>query len=226
MSERFENVEVPQQQEPQDVVRRVMEMGKFVGMREAFAQVAGRCAAADIECLRRLRDSRMYRNLDCTWAEFCSKHLHVSKRNVDRLIGYFEEFGAAYFTLSKLTHIAVSEYRQIAAAVSEDGVSIDGSVVALLPENSEKLAAAVAALLSRINQPETAGNLLKDGAGPDSPGAPPSPESPVQRILAACEEVASTLRAVKTLPVADLDCVRAAIVRVNVIVNNFVHPSL
>src|SRR5512133_4183419 len=41
------------------------------------------------------------------------------------------------------------EYRAIAPHVSADGVRVDGAVVALLPENSEQVSAAVAELLAR-----------------------------------------------------------------------------
>jgi len=34
------------------------ELGIMLGTRKAFASVAGRCSAADAECLRRLREKR------------------------------------------------------------------------------------------------------------------------------------------------------------------------
>jgi hypothetical protein len=34
------------------------ELGMMLGTRKAFASVAGRCSAADAECLRRLREKK------------------------------------------------------------------------------------------------------------------------------------------------------------------------
>src|ERR1035438_3626558 len=127
MNETIENVELTELSEPKDFTLQVLEMGRWVGRREAFALIAGRCAAADIECLRQMRDQRKYRELNCTWAEFCAKYLKVARRSVDRLIGHLEEFGPSYFHLTKLTHISVGEYRQIAACVTEAGLEINGA---------------------------------------------------------------------------------------------------
>jgi hypothetical protein len=42
---------------------------------------------------------------------------------------------------------AVKDYRAIAPYITEKGVHVNGTVVALLPENSEPLAAAVETLI-------------------------------------------------------------------------------
>jgi hypothetical protein len=204
MNESLEN-EVTQQIESKDLILRVMEMGKLVGMREAFALVAGRCAAADVECLRRLRDDRKFRDLGCSWDEFCAKHLKVSRRSVDRLIARLEEFGPAYFHLTKLTHITASEYRQIAASVSEAGIEIDGAVVTLLPENSDKLSAAIVELLERTNRTEQsdAPKLLE--------AAPPAELSPAQRIVEACGAIRSILSELHELEYGEMTAVTSAI---------------
>ena len=68
---------------------------------EAFGQMAGRCTGAQIESLRRIREEKAYRDSDCTWAEFCLHHLHVDRRNVDRAIGYLQEFGPAFLHIHK-----------------------------------------------------------------------------------------------------------------------------
>jgi orotidine-5'-phosphate decarboxylase len=130
-----------------------IELGQWMGRREAFGLVAGRCSAADVESLRRIREDKMYRELDCSWAEFCAHHLHVARRSVDRAIGYLQEFGPAFFHVTQLAHIGPKEYRAIAQHVSERGVDVDGNVVALLPENGQKVAAAVTELLKRL-QPQ------------------------------------------------------------------------
>ena len=58
-----------------------------------------------------------------------------------------DEFGPTYFHVAQMTHVTAEEYRAIAPHVSADGLRLDGDVVALLPENSEQVSAAVAELL-------------------------------------------------------------------------------
>jgi hypothetical protein len=71
-------------------------LGQWMGRREAFGLIAGRCSAADIEILRRMKEEKLYATLDCTWDEFCTRHLHVSRRTVDTEIAYLREFGPAF----------------------------------------------------------------------------------------------------------------------------------
>lgn len=184
MNETSENLELTTQNGSQDLLQQVIGLGAWMGRREAFGLMAGRCAAADIECLRRMRDERKYRELNCTWAEFCVQYLKVSRRSVDRLIGHLEEFGPAYFHLTKLTHISLGEYRQIAAAVSEAGLEVNGSVVALLPENSTQLATAITELLERADPPQQ--------TAPKAASMPPEP-SPAERVIELCAQASSLL---------------------------------
>jgi len=39
----------------------LMELGTWIGRKQAFATIAGGCSAADAECLRQMRDQRTYR---------------------------------------------------------------------------------------------------------------------------------------------------------------------
>ncbi|MEI9973468.1 MAG: hypothetical protein WDO73_16330 [Ignavibacteriota bacterium] len=43
------------------------ELGVMLGSRRAFAAVSGRCSAADAECLRRLRDQKLYLSRAASW---------------------------------------------------------------------------------------------------------------------------------------------------------------
>lgn len=121
-------------------------LGTLLGRRQAFTTIAARCTAADAAALRDIRNRRAYRSLSATFEEFCSKHLGVSERHANRLIHYLNEFGPAYFELAQLTGISPAEYRAIAPAVKDEAVHCGDEVIALLPENAEKLAAAVAQL--------------------------------------------------------------------------------
>src|SRR3981189_2972728 len=106
--------------------------------------LAARCAAADAECLRLIRDKKAYVDLAPSWDEFCRLHLHVSRKKVDKQIRLLNEFGPAYFQVAQLTRITPNEYRAIAPHLSPEGLRVDGGVIALLPENTQPVSEAVA----------------------------------------------------------------------------------
>ena len=62
-----------------DVLPRAHDLGRWMGRRDAFGAIAGRCSAADAECLRLIRDKKAYVDLAPSWDEFCRLHLHVSQ---------------------------------------------------------------------------------------------------------------------------------------------------
>lgn len=126
-----------------------IELGLWMGRREAFSLIGGRCSAAEIESLRRIRDGKLYQSLNENWEEFCARHLHVSCRTVERELANLRRFGPAFFTVRQLTHISTSQYAEVAGQISEDGVRLDDEIVALIPENSEQLARALETLLER-----------------------------------------------------------------------------
>ena len=110
---------------------------------------------------------RLYLAVARNWDEFCENHVGASRRNVERSIRLLEEFGPAYFQVAQMAHIGPEEYRAIAAHVDDAGVRLDGSVVALLPENSGKIGAAVKQLLGRAEpeaetaKPESFAQVIK-----------------------------------------------------------------
>jgi hypothetical protein len=136
------------------------DLNRWLGRREAFGLMAGRCSAADVECMRRIRDGKLYLGHAGSWADFCVKHFHMSKSNANRLIGLLEKYGAEYFHIAQIARISSSDYRAIAPAVSADGITWDGEIIPLTPENSERIAAAVQAL--RDAHPGTSEPPAKD----------------------------------------------------------------
>jgi hypothetical protein len=149
------------------------EMGRWVGRRDAFAAIAGRCSAAEAESLRRVRDSKMYRSLGLTWEEFCRTRLGTSRQHIDRTLRLLDEFGPQYFHVAQLAHVTADEYRAIAPHVGTEGVRVDGAVIALIPENSEQVSAAVAELIRR--------------GKPEAAPCPPSTEAVLKRLESAQE---------------------------------------
>jgi hypothetical protein len=135
-----------------DIEKPDANLDRWLGRREAFGLIAGRCSAAEVESLRRIRNDRLYRGRARTWEEFCAQ-IGVSRRNVERSIRHLDEFGPAFFHLAQLTHIRPEEYRVIAAHVAEDGLHIEGAVIALQPENTPQITAAVARLLRPDRRP-------------------------------------------------------------------------
>ena len=51
--------------------QQVLELGIMPGQRRAFGLVAGRCSAAQAECLRKVRDEKTYLKFAANWAGFC-----------------------------------------------------------------------------------------------------------------------------------------------------------
>jgi hypothetical protein len=120
-----------------------IDLGACLGRKQAFSGMAGRCSAADAHCLRGMREEKKYKALGLSWEEFCSGRLGISRSMADRTIRLFEEFGEAYFYLNGLIPIAPEDYRRIAGSVSADGVRHAGELLAIVPQNAVRLAAAV-----------------------------------------------------------------------------------
>jgi hypothetical protein len=126
------------------------DLGVWLGRREAYGSVAEACSAAEAACLREVREKNLFISHARNWDEFCTKHLGVSRRTVDKQIGYLQELGASYFDLAQLAKIGPETFRAIRQHVSDDGIEVDGRTVALLPENREEVKAAVETLRKRV----------------------------------------------------------------------------
>jgi len=125
------------------------DLGTWLGRRQAFSIVAGKASASDIECLRQIRDQKLYKSRTANWSDFCDEYVGASKSHVDSEIRYLLKYGPQYFELAKITRIPRDAYRAIADHVTSNGVELDGEVIPLVTENSQRLAAAVAALRRR-----------------------------------------------------------------------------
>jgi len=126
----------------------VMELGTWVGKRQAFGLIANKCSAADAECLKQIRHSRNYLSVANTWEEFCPRYLGLSRAQADRLIHQLEEFGAAYFELAKIVRIPDVAYKTaIAAAISGHAIEFHGQKIPICAENGSRIAEAVKFLI-------------------------------------------------------------------------------
>ena len=174
-----------------------VELGRWLGRREAFAVVAGKCSAAEAETLRRIRNEKTYKLVTPSWEEFCVKRLGVSRRHIDRTIRLLDEFGPAYFHVAQMAHVTPDEYRAIAPHVSADGVRVNGAVVALLPENSGQVSAAVAELLER-----------------EKPAKPEKAAPTFDAVIKRCEAVAESLSGLEELTIQQKLAVTRVICRI------------
>lgn len=134
----------------------VLELGFALGQRRAFAMIAGRCSAAQAECLRKIRDEKIYLKFAPNWDEYCQRHLKMSKRTADRVIGLLKKHGALYFETAALTGISPAEYARIEHAIQQDGIHIGSEVIALIPGNASRAVDAVAQLQAESNAAEAA----------------------------------------------------------------------
>src|SRR5215471_19144709 len=126
---------------------------RLLGRREAFSVVAGRCSAADAETLRNIRDNKLYLALSPDWDEFCVKYLHMSRAAANRIIQLLIEFGPRYYEVAQLTRISAETYRSIAPSIQDGALHANGEAIALIPENAEKVSAAVAELWKSAEKP-------------------------------------------------------------------------
>ncbi len=128
----------------------VYAIGRRIGQGQAFALVASKCDAAQAQCLQVIRDERQFEALGLTWDAFCQRELGISRSHADHLIRNLKEFGSAYFRLSQILRISDTAFREIADAVTEESVEIDGERVPLLPANAPRIRAGIARLRAEL----------------------------------------------------------------------------
>jgi hypothetical protein len=133
----------------------VLEIGRWLGRREAFSLAAGRCSAADAKCLRELRESKKYKGLGLTWEQCSKQKVGICRSVADQIIRTLEEFGPDYFVVAQVTGILAAEYRRIRSAVSDHKLLCAGEEIPIEVENAARLAAAIEALRHEAaNAPE------------------------------------------------------------------------
>ena len=135
--------------------QQVLELGIMLGQRRAFGMVAGRCSAAQAECLRKVRDEKIYLKFAANWAGFCERQLKISKRTADRAIALLRKHGTLYFETAALTGITPAEFERIEHAIQRDGIHMGGDVIALIPENAARAVDAVARLHAEATAPQS-----------------------------------------------------------------------
>lgn len=150
----------------QDSSSGVCELDQLIGERRAFSRISDSCSAADAECLRRMREEKLYLSKGLNWDEFCPKYLGISKTEANRIIRRFDEFGQSYFDVSRIVRISPEGYRAIAPAVKDNAIEWNGERIALIRENAKQVAAAIHSLRAeaeaRTNPEDEAPAVSKD----------------------------------------------------------------
>jgi hypothetical protein len=146
-----------------DGIESAVDLGTWLGRRQAFAAVAGRCSAADAECLRTIREKKLYRACGLNWEEFCRQRAGISRSLADQMVRQLEEFGPAYFHLAAITRITPENFRLIAPAVTEQGVQHGNELIVFSAENAVRLATAIEELRARAeSQPKASEPVATD----------------------------------------------------------------
>lgn len=130
-------------------INEAIELGSWLGRKQAFSGIAGRCSAADAQCLLNMRKAKLYQASGMTWDEFCSQRVGISRSMADRTIRLLEEFGESYFYLNGIAPVSPADFRLIAGAVSGEGVQYSDEVIPIVPQNSARLTEAVEGLKHR-----------------------------------------------------------------------------
>ena len=120
-----------------------VDFGTWIGRRHAFSLIAGRCSAADAQCLRELHESKEYRKLGLTWEECCKQRAGIGRSTADLIIRNLEEFGPDYFVIAQVTGISAKEYRRISGSVSNHNLLHAGEEIPIRVENAQRLVTAV-----------------------------------------------------------------------------------
>jgi hypothetical protein len=132
------------------------DLGAWIGRGQAFSFVANHCSAAQAECLARIREDGLYKALNLTWEEFCTRHAGVNRAHADEIIRRLEEFGAAYFRLSEIIRISPRSYRNLPVTVKEEAIEVGGESIPLTPENAPRIRHAIGALRAELRSTQAA----------------------------------------------------------------------
>jgi hypothetical protein len=168
-----------------------LSLGRLLGRREAFNLIAARCSAAEAAHLREIRATKNY--LECAdWEEFCSKHLHMSKENANRIIRLLDDFGPQYFEVAQLTRISPQTYRAIAPAIQDGALHANGETIALVPENADRVAAAIADIRKSATKP------APEPVPVPAPAPPPRRVDPIEAAIVRGDALAEELSALSS----------------------------
>ena len=123
-----------------------LDLGAWLGRKQAFSGMVGRCSAAEANCLRTIREEKRYKITGLTWEAFCTKHLGISRALADKTIRLLEEFGERYFHLNGVIAIPPEGYRLVAGSGGDEAVQYQGESIPIAAQNAARLGEALDSL--------------------------------------------------------------------------------
>lgn len=120
-----------------------VELGEWLGRRQAYSVVAGTCSAADAKCLNEIRENKKYKRLGLTWEDFCKQRLGMHRATADEIIRQFKEFGPTYFALHQITGITADDFRAIRGAIEDGSLRYRDGAIPIQAEQAPRLLEAV-----------------------------------------------------------------------------------
>lgn len=127
-------------------IERVFQLGTWLGRKQALGLIAGRCTAAEMECLIEVYENKLYLAVEDSWEHYCRRRLGISRRTAERLIRNYRQQGPLVAKLNCFTRVVPREYRLFAAILTEEGLLFEGEVIPLEPDHAPRLAEAVDAV--------------------------------------------------------------------------------
>src|SRR5690349_14927082 len=116
---------------------------RWLGRREAFALIAGRCSAFDAASLREIREEKLWVDSAASWDEFCRIKLQSSRHRIDNIIRQLDEHGLQFFHACQAHHLTEPEYIKLKEHFTAEGFQNDGQLIPWGEENSDRLADAI-----------------------------------------------------------------------------------
>ncbi len=150
---------------PESPLAEDLNLGEWLGRRQAYSLMAGTCSAADAKCLHEIREDKAYKRLGLTWEQFCKERIGLSRSKADEVIRQYREFGPAYFTLHQITGITAEEYRAIRGAIEDGSLRHAGDAIPIAAEHAPRLLEAV----RELRAPLPAKARAAAGKEPSSP---------------------------------------------------------
>lgn len=136
--------------EQKEMIETAYELGTRLGRKQAFGLVAQRCSAADAECLSEIKEAKLYLAVEDTWEAFCPNRIGISRAQADKLIRQLKELGPDFYRVNSFAKITPAEYRRIAFAVSDEGITYNGETIPLESDHTPELVAVIDALRSDL----------------------------------------------------------------------------
>jgi len=130
----------------------LVEAAAITARQQVFAMFASKCLYAQAVCLREIHDTKAYQHLGLTWEEYCTQHAGISRPHAESIIKRLEEFGEAYFRLCAVVRVSPDLFRELRDRVTAETIELDGEMIALVPENTQKIRAGINRLRDEIRR--------------------------------------------------------------------------